>query len=88
MKTETLEEIRAVLDRQDKEMLAEHVSSLQPYDLSEMLREMDHQEQLRLIAMLPLSVAAETLEYIEPELQYRILHHLEDEITSPLLKRL
>jgi magnesium transporter len=83
-----MEEIRAVLDRQDKEALAEHVSSLQPYDLSEMLREMDHQEQLRLISMLPLSVAAETLEYIEPELQYRILHHLEDEITSPLLKQM
>jgi magnesium transporter len=88
MKTEALEEIRAVLAQADKEALAERVSSLQPYDLSEMLREMDHQEQLRLISMLPLSVAAETLEYIEPELQYRILHHLEDEITSPLLKRM
>lgn len=88
MKTEVLEEIRAVLDQQDKEALAERVSSLQPYDLSEMLREMDHQEQLRLIAMLPLVVAAETLEYVEPELQYRVLHHLEDEITSPLLKQM
>lgn len=70
------------------EKLSELLQQLQPYDLSEILREMEHRERLDLLTSLPIPVAAETLEYLEPEIQYQILHHMHESEASPLLKQM
>lgn len=69
-------------------MRNKNVRSQQPYDISQRLLEMSHQEQLDLIPDLAIGDAAEALEYLEPEVQYQILHHLDDTIASPLLKQI
>ncbi|MGA8942202.1 MAG: magnesium transporter [Thermoactinomyces sp.] len=66
----------------------ELLNKMQPYDLSEMLRELDERQQLELISSLSLANAAEVLEYLEPELQYRLLNHLDKSLASPLLKQM
>lgn len=75
----------ALYDKQNPELLFEYLHPLKPYDLSEVLRKLDHQSCLKLIPKLPISIAAETLEYLEPEYQYQIIHHLNRSIASPLL---
>ncbi|MBA4495234.1 magnesium transporter [Paenactinomyces guangxiensis] len=70
------------------EKLLDLLQQLQPYDLSEILREMEERERIGLISNLPVAEAAEALEYLEPELQYQILNHLHDSAASPLLKQM
>lgn len=72
----------------DVTSIVELAGSLQPYDLAEVINQLPHDEQLKLIPLLPLALAAETLEYLEPEYQYRILHHLDDQLTSKLLRQM
>lgn len=72
----------------DSAKILEKVGPLQPYDISEIVRQLDHEEQLELMRILPTDVGAEALEYLEPEFQYRILHHLHPDIAVPLLKEM
>jgi magnesium transporter len=83
------QEIQSVLNSAPhSSQLYDLLEQLQPRDLAEILRDMEHREQLELIQRLPITDAAETLEYLEPEHQYRILNHLEDSVASPLLKQM
>jgi magnesium transporter len=83
------QQIRSILKTsvQTKE-LYELLQQLQPYDLSEILKEMGQQTRLEVVSHLSIPDAAEALEYLEPEIQYQILHHLHDAIASPLLKQM
>ncbi|WP_054950274.1 magnesium transporter [Numidum massiliense] len=84
-----LDDIRHILQSDDPATaLLERVESLQPYDLDEILQELTLDEQLTFLSALPFSLAAETLEYAEPERQYQILHHLNVSITSRLLRHM
>ncbi|TCS96788.1 magnesium transporter [Hazenella coriacea] len=84
------EEIKSALQVKTNmtKKLSELLQQLQPYDISEILREMEHRERLELIGSLSIPEAAETLEYLEPEIQYQILHHMHDSEASPLLKQM
>jgi magnesium transporter len=83
------QQIKSILKAsvQTKE-LYDLLQQLQPYDLSEILKEMEQQTRLEVVSNLPIPDAAEALEYLEPEIQYQILHHLHDAIASPLLKQM
>jgi magnesium transporter len=72
----------------DTERLLDLLDQLQPFDLAEVLRELDEAARLELITHLPLTDAAEAIEYLEPELQYSLLNRLSDDIASPLLKQM
>ncbi|RAL26862.1 magnesium transporter [Thermoflavimicrobium daqui] len=78
----------ALQNKKNPQHLFDLVHSLRPYDISEVLRELSLEEQLDLISKLPIVLAAESLEYLEPEVQYHILRHLKDSIASPLLKQM
>ncbi|MFC7442811.1 magnesium transporter [Laceyella putida] len=75
-------------ERHNTEHLLNLLEQLQPFDLAEVLKEMEEASRLELITRLPLADAAEALEYLEPELQYEILNRLSDEVASPLLKQM
>lgn len=64
------------------------LSSLQPYDLSEIIKGLENEDRIQLLPMLPVSLAAESLEYLEPEVQYEILQHLPISSSSPLFKQM
>lgn len=68
--------------------LLEAIQPLQPYDISQIIGELEEVEKLRLIPSLPIPVAAESLEYLEPEIQYDILDQLEISVSSLLLKQM
>ena len=65
--------------------LHELIDELQPYDLSVILQELGHGEQLRLLHMIPPEIAAETLGHFEPIEQYRYLDHLDHEAMVEIL---
>lgn len=62
--------------------------ALQPYDISEIIHRMDKEEQLQILPLIPVSLAAEAMEYLEPELQYEILQNLPISVSSPLFKQI
>lgn len=79
---------KALNNSENPHILFEYLQPLKPYDISEVLQRLEHQTCLALIPKLPVPVAAETLEYLEPEQQYKIIHHLETTVASPLLKQM
>ena len=78
----------ALQDPEHPQRLFDYLQPLKPYDISEILQRLEHQTILTLIPKLPIPIAAETLEYLEPEHQYRIIHHLDTKVASPLLKQM
>lgn len=68
-----------------QEKVQELVDRFQPYDLALLINELSRSEKLNLFQKLPIELAAETLVYLEPEVQYEILGHLDDQLASSLL---
>ena len=64
----------------------EMLSPLQPYDLAQLLLELEPREQVQFIEVLPLEAAVEVLEYLDPEVQYRLLHHADEQRAKDLLQ--
>lgn len=67
------------------ELLDSLVRELQPYDLSEILLQLEYTEQLAFLSALPAETAAETLEFLEPYDQYTLLDHLAPETSAEIL---
>lgn len=83
-----LTELAHVLDDGDNQRFGDIVSRAQPYDLARMLVELTADRQLKFIAMLPPPRAMEILEYTDPELQYYVLDHLDEQRTAQLLNEM
>nr|WP_113756173.1 magnesium transporter [Brevibacillus laterosporus] len=82
------QELKNLLDEQNLDLLYEYISRFQPYDLAEMFIQFEHEDQLKWISMLPIPLGAEILEYVEPELQYRILDRINTDTASSLLNEM
>ncbi|HHV93888.1 MAG TPA: magnesium transporter, partial [Firmicutes bacterium] len=84
-----LGELRSALSAPNSsELVVEIISPLQPYDLAQLLLELEPKEQVQFIEVLPLDTAVEVLEYLEPDVQYRLLHHANEERAKELLEAL
>lgn len=83
-----LQELRSLLNRQNQEVFMEYISRYQPFDLAEALEQLEQIEQLQLVTWLPISLGAEIIEYVEPELQYRLLSRIKEDNTSSLLNEM
>ncbi|MCH5584325.1 magnesium transporter [Shimazuella sp. AN120528] len=66
----------------------ELLNPLQPYDIAEVIKGLEHEERLQLLPLISIPLAAETIEYLEPELQYHILQHLPISFSTPLFKQM
>ncbi len=75
----------ALSDNLTIEEVQELVDNFQPYDLALVVNELTRTDKLYLFPKMPVDLAAETLVYLEPEVQYEILGHLEEEQAAPLL---
>ncbi|CAH0118647.1 MULTISPECIES: magnesium transporter [unclassified Paenibacillus] len=81
-----VQELKKLLAHHKESEIRDFISRFQPFDVAEMLTtDLDSEEQLALISMFPIPLSAEVLEYIEPELQYRILVRSSKETTTLLL---
>lgn len=81
-------ELQEMLNEENNTLLQDYISRYQPWDLAEMFVQLEQEEQLKMISALPTTLCAEILEYVEPELQYRILDRLPRETTSLLLNEM
>lgn len=77
-----------LLHEPDDDALRALVEELQPYDLAQFLPELQEAGTLRLLRLLPRDVAAETLEYVDPDLQYRLLDHLPPEVARGIVAQM
>ncbi|WP_149453519.1 magnesium transporter [Pasteuria penetrans] len=80
--------IDAALQWKPTEKLPPSLPHLQPRDLAEVIKQLPHGHQLHIIEPLPRVLAAKAISYLDPEVQYRILHHLPATDAAPLLKQM
>ncbi|OIK12215.1 magnesium transporter [Bacillus sp. MUM 116] len=83
-----IQEMKTILLEKNQELLNDFVSHFQHFDIAAMLSELEREEQLLFISLVPIPVGAEILEYLEPELQYKILHRIKDHLTSEILNEM
>lgn len=81
------EQIRLSLKDESPDVY-EILNSLQPYDIAEIIKGLKREEQIQLLPLTPIPLAAEILEYLEPEMQYQILQHLPIFFSTPLFKQM
>jgi magnesium transporter len=65
--------------------LIEFLHELQPFDISTLLTEFEEPDQLKILALTEPDIAAETLEHLDYDEQYRLLDHSPDEVTRSIL---
>ncbi|MEB9895689.1 magnesium transporter [Bacillus cereus] len=83
-----IQDLKDRLAEQKQDALKEFLARFQPYDLAEMLMELEESEQIQFIAQLPVALGAEILEYADPELQYRILDRGTKETAASMLNEM
>ncbi|MFM1651067.1 magnesium transporter [Brevibacillus sp. B_LB10_24] len=83
-----LDEWKSMLAQQNIELLYEHISHLQPYDLAEIIKNLEYDDQMQCMSLIPLPLGAEILEYLDPELQYKILARTDDQRAASLLNKM
>ncbi|MFJ5625702.1 magnesium transporter [Peribacillus loiseleuriae] len=83
-----IQELKTILIENNKEYLNAFVSKFQHFDIAAMLSELEQGEQLMFISQVPIPLGAEILEYLEPELQYKILDRIKDDFTSGLVNEM
>ena len=75
-----IEGLKAALSAPDnQELVMDSIAHLQPFDIAQVLLELERGEQQQFIEVLPLDLASEVLEYLEPEVQYGLIHHCNEE---------
>lgn len=70
----------------NEETVENFIKENQPYDLAKFITELSHPKQITFFSLAEPFSGAQIIEYLIPELQYRILDHIEDEQTKRILK--
>ncbi|MEN2996899.1 MAG: magnesium transporter [Acetomicrobium sp.] len=79
---ETVEEM---LEKQDLEALRLYLEELHPYEIGALLDELEESEQLVVLSLTLPEAAAEALEHLDYDDQYRLLDHLDEESASKII---
>lgn len=74
-----------IITENNKINMDKFIDKYQPYDLAKMVTGLADVEQILFFTKVPRPVAAEIIEYLEPELQYRILDHIGENLAIKLL---
>jgi magnesium transporter len=79
--------IRDILAAGDDVALRAAVEELQPFDIAELLRdrESEETERARLLSLAAPDQAAQALEHLDYQDQYRLLHRIDERISQPIL---
>ncbi|MFF2755510.1 magnesium transporter [Psychrobacillus sp. NPDC058041] len=80
-----IQELNILSQEQNQDSLNEYVSRFQPFDIAAALSEMEFEEQLSFFTTISIPIGTEILEYLEPELQYKILNRMKEDLASSLL---
>ncbi|SDX90513.1 magnesium transporter [Acetomicrobium thermoterrenum DSM 13490] len=79
---ETVEEM---LEKQDLEALRLYLEELHPYEIGALLDELEESKQLVILSLTLPEAAAEALEHLDFDDQYRLLDHLDEESASKII---
>ncbi len=82
---ELIRRIRELLTTGRQDVLLALLEELQPYDIASLLPSLTLEEQRRLVSLLSPEVAAEAIEHLDYDHQYRIIDHLEQEKARQIL---
>lgn len=87
MPTPVQERIRDLLAASKDAELRAALDELQPFDLAELLREREEREdeQIRLLRAAAPDLAAQALEHLDYQDQYRLLDHLDERVSQAVL---
>lgn len=87
MPTPVQDGIRELLVGLDQAKLRAALEELQPFDLAELLREREEHEdeQIRLLSAAAPGLAAQSLEHLDYQDQYRLLDHLDARVSQAIL---
>ncbi|MCC3376843.1 magnesium transporter [Cohnella sp. REN36] len=80
--------LKQALNASDPAAFTDFVTRLQPYDLAEIFKLLEPDEQVEATGRLPTPLGAEILEHLEPDSQYRILNRLSHETAAALLNEM
>lgn len=69
----------------DVHTIEELLDELQPFDVAHIIQQLNADEQLELLTLTPPRMAAEVLEHLDFELQYRLLDHVGEEHARAVL---
>jgi magnesium transporter len=87
VQTSVRERIRNLLTASNDAELRVALEELQPFDLAELLREREEREdeQIRLLTAAAPDLAAQALEHLDYQDQYRLLDHLDERVSQTIL---
>lgn len=84
----TIQELKKRLVEQNQERLYEFLIRHQPYDIAQMLLQLKDYEKIYLINSTAVELAAEILEYVDPDVQYHILDRVSKKKTALILNEM
>ncbi len=77
--------IRDLLLAHDYESLSGLLDELQPFDIAMVLRELEEPQQLEILSLTSSDIAAEALEHLDYDEQYKLLDHSKEDVSINIL---
>ena len=79
------ETVEDMLKAHDFEALHNYLSELHPYEVASLLEEFEEPDQITILSLTPPETAAEALEHLDYDDQYRLLDHSDEGVAKAIL---
>lgn len=77
--------VEDMLEARNYEALRDYLSELHPYEIASLLEEFEEPEQITILSLTPPETAAEALEHLDYDDQYRLLDHSDKVVAEAIL---
>ena len=77
--------VEDMLEARNYEALRDYLSELHPYEIASLLEEFEEPEQITILSLTPPETAAEALEHLDYDDQYRLLDHSDKAVAKAIL---
>lgn len=77
--------VEDMLETRNYEALRDYLSELHPYEIASLLEEFEEPEQITILSLTPPETAAEALEHLDYDDQYRLLDHSDKAVAKAIL---
>ena len=76
--------VEDMLEARNYEALRDYLSELHPYEIASLLEEFEEPEQITILSLTPPETAAEALEHLDYDDQYRLLDHSDKAVAKAI----
>ena len=77
--------VEDMLEARNYKALRDYLSELHPYEIASLLEEFEEPEQITILSLTPPETAAEALEHLDYDDQYRLLDHSDKAVAEAIL---